>query len=95
MYILLQAFVPCLSCSLSVLCCSQNSFGGQKLSTKEYNRLAGKDEEHNGEGSDDENGEKKKKAPNLSRLLKTRLQKLVDRTDDKSVFLQLVDMKPG
>ncbi|KAI1793092.1 Bromodomain-containing protein [Ganoderma leucocontextum] len=59
-----------------------------KLFIKEYNRLAGKDEDpHDGEGSDDENGEKKKKAPNLSRLLKTRLQKLVDRTDDKGRVL--------
>ncbi|PIL31354.1 hypothetical protein GSI_06052 [Ganoderma sinense ZZ0214-1] len=59
-----------------------------KLSIKEYNRLTGKDEEHHdGEGSDDENGEKKKKAPNLSRLLKTRLQKLVDRTDDQGRVL--------
>ena len=52
--------------------------------TKEYNRITGKEEEHqDGEGSDDE----KKKAPNLTRLLKTRLQKLVDKTDNTLVPL--------
>jgi chromatin structure-remodeling complex subunit RSC4 len=35
-------------------------------------------------GSDEEGG-KKKKTPNLIRLLKTRLQKLVDKTDDTQV----------
>lgn len=39
-------------------------------------------------GSDTEEG-KKKKAPNMNRLLKTRLQKLVDRTDDEYVFTLL------
>lgn len=43
------------------------------------------DAEANGEaGSDSE--DKKKKAPNMTRLLKTRLQKLVDKTDDKYVL---------
>ncbi|OBZ79548.1 Protein polybromo-1 [Grifola frondosa] len=38
-------------------------------------------------GSDDEGGGKKKKAPNLSRLLKSRLQKLIDKTDDEGRVL--------
>ncbi|KAH9947106.1 Bromodomain-containing protein [Amylocystis lapponica] len=63
-----------------------------KLVTKEYNKMAGVKEEGGGaedgednggagHGSDDEGG-KKKKAPNMNRLLKTRLQKLVEKTDD-------------
>ena len=42
------------------------------------------DAEVNGEAGSD-NEDKKKKAPNMSRLLKTRLQKLVEKTDDKYV----------
>ena len=63
----------------------------QKLVNKESTKLTGipagddDDAEANGDGvSDDE--DKKKKAPNLNRLLKTRLQKLVDKTDDTYVF---------
>ena len=62
----------------------------QKLVHKESSKLTGAppgdddDAEGNGEvGSDNE--DKKKKAPNMNRLLKTRLQKLVDKTDDKCV----------
>ncbi|TBU40013.1 Bromodomain-containing protein [Dichomitus squalens] len=55
-----------------------------KSLSKEYNRIAGNEEENrDGEGSDDE----RKKAPNLYRLLKTKLQKLVDKTDDKGRVL--------
>lgn len=46
------------------------------------------DVEHDGDdnavGSDDDGG-KKKKTPNLSRILRMRLQKLVDKTDDTYV----------
>ena len=41
------------------------------------------DAENDGDvGSGDEGG-KKKKSPNLSRILKSRLQKLVEKTDDE------------
>ena len=64
----------------------------QKLFNKEYARSTGDsavdaragDEESDGDtGSRDEGG--KKKTPNLSRMLKSRLQKLVDKTDDECV----------
>jgi hypothetical protein len=42
------------------------------------------DADDNHAASDDESG-KKRKAPNMSRLLKSRLQKLVDKTDDSYV----------
>lgn len=45
---------------------------------KEYSRITGINE-GNGDGSDEE---KKKKAPTAYRLLKSRLQKLVDKVDD-------------
>lgn len=35
----------------------------------------------------DDDGENKSKAPNLMRLLKSRLQKLVDKTDDSYDFI--------
>ena len=63
----------------------------QKLVNKEYTRLTGEspeetraaDGENDGDlGSGDEAG-KKKKTPNLSRTLKSRLQKLVDKTADE------------
>ena len=62
----------------------------QKLVNKESTKLTGvpagddDDAEANGEAGSD-NEDKKKKAPNMSRLLKTRLQKLIDKTDDKYV----------
>jgi len=65
----------------------------QKLANKEYIRLtadppveakAGDGKNDGDAGSGDEGG-KKKKTPNLSRMLKSRLQKLVDRTDDECV----------
>jgi hypothetical protein len=63
----------------------------QKLVNKEYARLTGApleeakaaDPEHDGDGGSGEEGGKKKKTPNLSRMLKSRLQKLVDKTDDE------------
>ncbi|KAG5647743.1 hypothetical protein DXG03_008466 [Asterophora parasitica] len=50
-----------------------------KLANKTYNKLLPPDE-------DNEDGSKSK-APNLSRLMKARLQKLVDKTDESSVSL--------
>jgi hypothetical protein len=44
-------------------------------------------ENDGGAGSGDEGG-KKKKTPNLSRMLKSRLQKLVDKTDDECASSQ-------
>lgn len=63
----------------------------QKLANKEYNRLAGVspeeakvvDPENDGDAGSGVEGGKKKKTPNLSRMLKSRLQKLVDKTDDE------------
>jgi len=65
----------------------------QRLVNKEYARLAGDSpveakvadaKNDGGPGSGDEGG-KKKKTPNLSWMLKSRLQKRVDKTDDKCV----------
>lgn len=41
----------------------------------------------NAEVDSDAEGAKKKKAPNMSRLLKTRLQKLVAKSDDEYVIM--------
>ncbi|KAI0778968.1 Bromodomain-containing protein [Trametes elegans] len=63
-----------------------------KLAMKEYSRVTGTKEEAPGDdgeekaGSEDDGGAKKK-TPNLHRLLKTRLQKLVDKADDKGRIL--------
>lgn len=54
----------------------------QKIVNKAYNKLAPADDD--GENVDGE-GKKKSKAPNLGRLIKSRLQKLVDKTDDSCV----------
>lgn len=64
--------------------------GTQKLATKEYSRMTGMKEEghEDGDGSDDE---ERKKKPTLYRLLKTRLQKLVAKTDDGCVLLHVVN----
>jgi len=43
------------------------------------------DGENDGDAGSGDEGGKKKKTPNLSRMLKSRLQKLVDRTDDECV----------
>ncbi|OCH86654.1 Bromodomain-containing protein [Obba rivulosa] len=66
-----------------------------KLAIKEYNKMTGRNEDagdpdHEGEGdhaggSDDE--PKKKKGTSMNRLLKTRLQKLVEKTDDEGRVL--------
>ncbi|EKM61618.1 uncharacterized protein PHACADRAFT_84173 [Phanerochaete carnosa HHB-10118-sp] len=63
-----------------------------KLVNRESSKLTGvpagddDDVEAAGEAGSD-NEDKKKKAPNMSRLLKTRLQKLVDKTDDNGRVL--------
>jgi chromatin structure-remodeling complex subunit RSC4 len=60
---------------------------------KEYNKISGEDEPvdvvHDGRANasgdpSDEHGEKKNKnkPPNMNRLLKSRLQKLVNKTDE-------------
>lgn len=62
----------------------------QKLVTKEYSKMTGtvdeggEDADDHAAGSDDE-GMKKKKPPNLTRLLKTRLQKVAEKTDEECV----------
>ena len=63
----------------------------QKLVNKEFTRLTGNppeeakavDVENNGDAGSGGEGGKKKKTPNLSRMLKSRLQKLVDKTADE------------
>ena len=63
----------------------------QKLVNKEFTRLTGNppeeakavDVENDGDVGSGGEGGKKKKTPNLSRMLKSRLQKLVDKTDDE------------
>ena len=55
----------------------------QKLANKTYNKLAPSNED--GENGEDEKG--KSKVPNLNRLIKSRLQKLVDKTDPSYVSL--------
>ena len=51
----------------------------QKIVHKTYNKLIPLDED--GENADGEDKKGKSKGPNLNRLIKTRLQKLVDKTD--------------
>ena len=46
-------------------------------------KLTGRKDDEDGDGSDDE--DKKKKGPTLYKLLKTRLQKLIDKTDSTYV----------
>ena len=55
----------------------------QKLVNKTYNKLFPGDED--GENAEGEEGKGKSKAPNLTRLIKSRLQKLVDKTDEAYV----------
>ena len=47
------------------------------------------DMENDRDGGSGDKGGKKKKTPNLSRILKSRLQKLVDKTDDECVSTQI------
>jgi len=62
----------------------------QKLVNKEYTRLTGDppqetkaaDADNDGDAGSGDEGGKKKKTPNLSRTLKSRLQKLVEKADD-------------
>ena len=67
----------------------------QKLATKEAARLSGNTTDHGPDGPDgssdiEGDGSKKKKQPNMTRLLKTRLQKLVDKVDSKCVSLEYI-----
>ncbi|KAF8846080.1 Bromodomain-containing protein [Paxillus ammoniavirescens] len=79
-----------------------------KLANKEYTKMTGKkvkkgtdpddkgEEKVDGEGDDDK---KKNKPPNMNRLLKSRLQKLVEKTDEKThrvfsdVFMEMPSKK--
>ena len=74
-------------------------YATQKLVKKEYARMTGtKEEAAEDEGDDhppdgvlreggsDDEGGKKKKPSTMNRLLKTRLQKLVEKTDDTCVL---------
>ncbi|RPD57080.1 Bromodomain-containing protein [Lentinus tigrinus ALCF2SS1-6] len=63
-----------------------------KLTTKEYSRMTGTKEEGQGDGDGSDDDEKKKK-PTLYRLLKTRLQKLVAKTDDSGRVLSAIFME--
>lgn len=62
----------------------------QKFANKEYTRLTGKkvkkssDHDENGEDGEGDDDKKKNKPPNMNRLLKTRLQKLVEKTDEET-----------
>ncbi|KAL7285080.1 hypothetical protein ACG7TL_000172 [Trametes sanguinea] len=74
-----------------------------KLATKEYGRITGVKQEAPADDADDkapsdEEGAAKKKGPNMHRLLKTRLQKLVNKADDDgrvlaSEFMELPSRK--
>ena len=65
------------------------NYHSQRLAQKEAAKLSGS---RTGEGEEDVAGSagegevKKKKAPNMSRLLKYRLQKLIEKSDDSFVF---------
>lgn len=66
----------------------------QKLVNREYNKMTGEDEHvditadgqdknaGDDDGDDEERKKNKNKAPNMNRLLKSRLQKLVNKTDE-------------
>jgi hypothetical protein len=64
----------------------------QKFANKEYTRMTGKKVKKNGDADDDDekpaadggDSEKKNKQPNMTRLLKARLQKLVDKADEET-----------
>ncbi|CDO73448.1 hypothetical protein BN946_scf185013.g83 [Trametes cinnabarina] len=63
-----------------------------KLATKEYSRITGVNKDAPADDADDkaasdDDGDAKKKGPNLHRLLKTKLQKLVTKTDDDGRIL--------
>ncbi|TCD71196.1 hypothetical protein EIP91_012146 [Steccherinum ochraceum] len=66
-----------------------------KLVTTEAGRLSGKApvDGEGGDGSSDVEGEEKKKKQNMGRLLKTRLQKLVDKTDSDGRALSIEFME--
>jgi hypothetical protein len=57
----------------------------QKLASREYEKITGKAED--GEYySGDEDDERRKKPQSLSKVLKNRLQKLVNKTDERWDF---------
>ncbi|KAG8219550.1 Bromodomain-containing protein [Butyriboletus roseoflavus] len=79
-----------------------------KLTNKEYTKLTGKkvkkssDHDENGEEKaegDGDDDKKKNKPPNMNRLLKSRLQKLVEKTDEEThrvlsdVFMEMPSKK--
>ncbi|KAG1757209.1 Bromodomain-containing protein [Suillus lakei] len=77
-----------------------------KFVNKEYTKMTGKKVKKNSDGDDDEDkladggdGEKKSKQPNLTRLLKARLQKVVDKADEEThrvlsnVFMEMPSKK--
>ncbi|KAH7916459.1 RSC complex protein [Hygrophoropsis aurantiaca] len=75
-----------------------------KQANKEYTKITGKKKhsgEENGEDAEGEaeDGKKKNKPPNMNRLLKARLQKLVERTDEDTgriisdVFMEMPSRK--
>lgn len=45
------------------------------------------DDDNDGEGSEEGTKKKKFKGPNMTRLLKSRMQKLISKQDDRQVFL--------
>ncbi|KAG2156595.1 RSC complex protein [Suillus bovinus] len=77
-----------------------------KFVNKEYTKMTGKKVKKNSDGDDDEDkpadggdNEKKSKQPNLTRLLKARLQKVVDKADEEThrvlsnVFMEMPSKK--
>ncbi|KAG2044404.1 Bromodomain-containing protein [Suillus americanus] len=77
-----------------------------KFVNKEYTKMTGKKVKKNSDGDDDEDkpadggdSEKKNKQPNLTRLLKARLQKVVDKADEEThrvlsnVFMEMPSKK--
>ncbi|OJA19146.1 hypothetical protein AZE42_02162 [Rhizopogon vesiculosus] len=77
-----------------------------KYVNKEYTKMTGKKVKKNADGDDDEekptdggDADKKNKQPNMTRLLKARLQKLVDKTDEEThrvlsdVFMEMPSKK--
>ncbi|KAH7925172.1 Bromodomain-containing protein [Leucogyrophana mollusca] len=74
-----------------------------KMVNKEYTKITGKKKgsgaDENGDEADGEDGKKKNKPPNMNRLLKARLQKLVEKTDEDTgrvlsdVFMEMPSKK--
>ncbi|KAG1837895.1 hypothetical protein C8R48DRAFT_782563 [Suillus tomentosus] len=78
---------------------------GQKFVNKEYTKMTRKKVKKNSDGDDEDkpadggDGEKKNKQPNLTRLLRARLQKVVDKADEEThrvfsnVFMEMPSKK--